>query len=386
MLEAMPHSNPEKGEASEGTDVITLFLCGDVMTGRGIDQVLPHPGSPRICERYTTSADDYVKLAERLNGAISKPVNFDYIWGDALEELERTAPDLRIINLETSVTRSEDCTDKGISYRMSPENAPCITAANIDCTVLANNHVLDWGRAGLVETLETLKRSDVKTVGAGHDIASAAAPAILEVPNKGRVIVWAFGSVTSGIPQDWAAAVDRPGVNLLADLSNKNVMRIAGQVREAKEPGDIVVASIHWGSNWGYQVPSQQREFAHALIDEAGVDVVHGHSSHHARAIEVYKKKPIFYGCGDFLNDYEGITGYEEFRDDLVLMYFLRIAPLTGELVHCDMRALQIRNFRLNHASKEDARWLRDVLNRESKKFGTGVEQVKDNALVLKWR
>jgi Putative enzyme of poly-gamma-glutamate biosynthesis (capsule formation) len=81
-----------------------------------------------------------------------------------------------------------------------------------------------------------------------------------------------------------------------------------------KQQGDIVVASIHWGGNWDYKVPREQREFAHKLIDEAGVDVIHGHSSHHIKGIEVYRGKLIMYGCSDLLNDYEGISGlYEDF-------------------------------------------------------------------------
>ena len=87
---------------------VTLFLCGDVMTGRGIDQVLPHPGDPAIHESYMKSAQGYVHLAERVNGPIRKPVEFDWIWGDALEVLRQVAPDLRIINLETSITVSND--------------------------------------------------------------------------------------------------------------------------------------------------------------------------------------------------------------------------------------------------------------------------------------
>jgi poly-gamma-glutamate synthesis protein (capsule biosynthesis protein) len=86
---------------------ITLFLCGDVMTGRGIDQVLPHPGDPLIHEHYMKSALGYVKIAEEVNGPIARPVDFSYIWGDALGELDCRAPDLRIINLETSVTTSK---------------------------------------------------------------------------------------------------------------------------------------------------------------------------------------------------------------------------------------------------------------------------------------
>ena len=87
-------------------DSVTLFVAGDVMTGRGIDQVLPHPGNPRIVEPFSRSALDYVELAERANGPIPRPVNFAYIWGDALAVLEAAAPDMRIINLETAITRT----------------------------------------------------------------------------------------------------------------------------------------------------------------------------------------------------------------------------------------------------------------------------------------
>ena len=105
-------------------------------------------------------ARGYVKIAERVNGPIPRSVAHAYIWGDALEELERTAPDLRIINLETSVTKSDDYwKGKQIHYRMHPENIDCITEAKIDVCSLANNHVLDWGYAGLEETLETLKKA-----------------------------------------------------------------------------------------------------------------------------------------------------------------------------------------------------------------------------------
>src|SRR5713226_1537518 len=140
-------------------EAICLFLCGDVMTGRGIDQVLPHPGNPVLYESYVRDARDYVQLAERVNGPIPRPVDLEYIWGDALEELQRAGTDLRIINLETSITRSgSPWPNKGIHYRMHPLNVGCITAAGVDCCCLANNHVLDWGYEGLEETLQTLDR------------------------------------------------------------------------------------------------------------------------------------------------------------------------------------------------------------------------------------
>ncbi|TDJ69135.1 MAG: poly-gamma-glutamate biosynthesis protein, partial [Proteobacteria bacterium] len=187
---------------SRDSDLITLFLCGDVMTGRGIDQVLPHPSDPHLYELYTESALAYVELAETVNGPIRKPVAFAYIWGDALEELERAAPDVRIINLETAITKSDDhWKGKGVHYRMHPQNIPCITKAKIDCSVLANNHVLDWGYPGLAETLQTLQRANVKSAGVGGNVTEAEAPAVFEVAGKGRVIVFGLGSTTSGIPR-----------------------------------------------------------------------------------------------------------------------------------------------------------------------------------------
>ncbi|HWO14489.1 MAG TPA: CapA family protein, partial [Polyangiaceae bacterium] len=83
---------------------LTLFLAGDVMLGRGIDQILPHPGDPRLYEGFMHDARGYVRLAEARNGPIPRGARFDYVWGDLLPELARLAPAFRIVNLETSVT------------------------------------------------------------------------------------------------------------------------------------------------------------------------------------------------------------------------------------------------------------------------------------------
>ncbi len=363
---------------------ITLFLCGDVMTGRGIDQVLPHPGRPHLYEPYVRSAVRYVELAEAANGPIRRPVDFPYLWGDALDELRRVRPDLRIVNLETAVTRAEDAwPDKGINYRMHPGNVPCLTAAGIHCCVLANNHVLDWGYAGLAETLDSLRRAGIATAGAGRDAAQAAAPAILAVPGKGRVLVYAWGLESSGVPPEWAAGEGRPGVNFLPDLSPRSLAAVARQITAVRRPGDLVLASLHWGGNWGFTVGQEQRDFARGLIDAAGVDVVHGHSSHHVKGIEVYRDRPILYGCGDFLNDYEGIGGYEEYRGDLALMYFPTLVD--GRLVRFALTPTQTRRFRVGRAPEAGVRWLLGTLNREGGKFGTGVS-LDDGDLLLHWR
>ncbi|AZO32104.1 CapA family protein [Mesorhizobium sp. M1B.F.Ca.ET.045.04.1.1] len=361
-----------------------IFLCGDVMTGRGIDQALPHPCDPRLHERYVQSAIDYVRMAEAANQPIPTPVDFPYIWGAALQELERARPDASIINLETSITRCDAYVAKAINYRMSPENAGCFVAAGIDCCVLANNHVLDWGRAGLLETLATLERLQIKTAGAGRNAAQASAPAILADTDAGRALVFSFASKTSGVPRHWAATHDRAGVNFLPALSDATVAAIADLVAADRRENDVVVVSLHWGPNWGYDIPEEQRWFAHELIDRADISIVHGHSSHHAKSIEVYRNRLILYGCGDFLNDYEGIKGHGQFRPDLALMYIADLGP-RSDLVALELVPFQIRRFQLIRAANRDVAWLQQTLDRESGQFGTGVGTAPGGRLALSW-
>src|SRR5205807_1084381 len=108
------------------------------------------------------------------------------------------------------------------------------------------------------------------------------------------------------------------------------------------------------------------------LIEE-GVAIVHGHSSHHVKAIEVFKGRLILYGCGDFITDCEGISGYEAFRGDLALVHLVELDSDSGELIAARLVPMQMRRFRLERASTADARWLCDLLNKLGAKFNTRV-------------
>ncbi len=365
---------------------IRISLCGDVMLGRGIDQILPHPCDPTLHEDYVQSAKGYVELAEQANGTIPRPVELAYIWGVALDELRRRQPDARIINLETSITRSEDFADKGINYRMSPDNASVLTAAGIDCCALANNHVLDWGRTGLSDTLAALRHMRIITAGAGRTLAEASVPAALSIAGKGRVLVYSYASTTSGTPSSWAASSATAGINLLDDLSEATAACVCERIALDRQPGDTIVVSIHWGHNWGYDIPGEQRRFAYKLIDGAGVSVVHGHSSHHPKAIEVYRDRLILYGCGDFLNDYEGIAGYESYRGDLVLMYFADIDPASGSLMALELVPLQIKKFRLARPRQPDFEFLRQTLDGECQRLGAKLVTSGWSHFTLSWQ
>jgi poly-gamma-glutamate capsule biosynthesis protein CapA/YwtB (metallophosphatase superfamily) len=367
-----------------GEGVVTLFLCGDVMPGRGVDQILPHPGDPELRETWIRDARAYVDLAERAHGPIPRPVSFDWPWGDALGMLEHIAPDARVINLETSITGSgEFAPGKAVHYRMSPGNVGCVAAAQPDACALANNHVLDFGRRGLADTLAALSGAGLRGVGAGPDRAEARRPAAVAVPGGGRVVIVCCGAASSGIPADWAAAPGRPGVNVLPDLSPAAADDVIGQVQAAKRPGDIAVVSVHWGSNWGYEVDADQVRFARRLID-GGVDLVHGHSSHHPRPIEVFGGKLILYGCGDCIDDYEGITGHRAYRDDLRLLYFASLDPDTGRLAALQMAPMRARKMRLHQAPAADRQWLRTILDRISHDFGSRIDLRPDGMLVLR--
>lgn len=364
---------------------VTLFLCGDVMLGRGVDQILPYPGDPTLREPVVHDARDYVAMAERANGPIPRPVDVSWPWGDALQVLDSATPDVRIVNLETSATRSGRFDpDKRVHYRMNPANLPALAVARPDVCTVANNHVLDFGREGLRETLHALSEAGLRTAGAGTDVDEARRPVTIRLDRGARVLVGAVGMVSSGIPPSWAASESRPGVHLLPASPHAAATAILERLCRRKESRDIAVVSLHWGSNWGYEVSQQQTDVAHALID-GGVDVVFGHSSHHPRPIEVYHGKLILYGCGDTIDDYEGIAGHEEYRSDLRLLYLASVAPDTGVLTGLRMWAMRARRMRLERASGADTSWLRATLDRISRPYGPRVLTTPDGALSLGW-
>ncbi len=200
------------------------------------------------------------------------------------------------------------------------------------------------------------------------------------------VVVFAFASTTSGVSRRWAATAERPGVDLLGDLSEASVSDVVDAIERVRQPGDIVVISIHWGPNWGYDVPPEQRRFARALVERGDVSIVHGHSSHHAKTIEVHRNRLILYGCGDFLNDYEGIGGYETFRADLPLMHFADLDCATGELIALEIIPLQTRRLRLVRASQADAEWLARRLDDVSRGRGTRIGLGEDGRFKVSWR
>jgi poly-gamma-glutamate synthesis protein (capsule biosynthesis protein) len=365
--------------------VATLFVCGDVMLARGIDQILPEPCPPTLYETYVRDAREYVELARRVSGEIPHPVPPAYPWGDALEILDQVNPESRIVNLETSITRSSDRDRrKQIHYRVSPENARCLAAAKVGVCTLGNNHVLDWGRAGLDETLATLDTLGIQHAGAGRDLTEAQRPALVELADGERLAVFSVGCADAGVPTSWAPTADRPGVHMLSGFGDHAVRQLRRVIDPWRATRTRIVLSIHWGANWSLAIPPEHRELAHRMIDEAGVDIVHGHSSHHVKGIEVWHQRLVLYGCGDLLTDYEGIRGYEEFHGDLGLLYFPRLAA-DGTLRALEMVPTRMHRLRITRATDEEAHLLAAMITRSGAELGASV-LVDDHArLRLAW-
>ncbi len=353
---------------------LTLCLAGDVMTGRGVDQIQQHPGVPLLHEQRVHDARDYVDLAQGRHGPVPAPVAPDYIWGDALAELAQRQPRVSVMNLETAITRSSQAwPDKGVHYRMNPANVGCLQAARLGCWVLANNHVLDWGRTGLRETLQTLQDAGQRCAGAGRQRQAAWAPARLPLDADGQLLVFAWAIPDCGVPEGWAATATRSGVALLPDLSERSARRVAEHVAAQRQRNDRVLVSLHWGDNWGLDIPAEQQHFAHRLIELGAADLLHGHSSHHPRGIEVYQGHLILYGCGDLINDYEGIEPHLPFDASATCLYFAELDRSSGRLQSLELVPLQLRRLRLQHADAVTRQQLHRLLNPACRRLGTDL-------------
>lgn len=339
-------------------NVLRFFLGGDVMTGRAIDQLFPGHNEDDFGKPGHVPAQQYRDWSTAIYGSPQSPVPHDYIWGDILPLFDQAQPDFRLVNLEVAVTTSNAWENKAFNFRMHPDNVPCLSAAKIDCCALANNHILDFGHRGLVETIETLTKAGIGYAGAGRNAEEAQQAFVRELPNGKRILVFSWGSADSGIRAHWQAGHCSPGVNFIAGFTQNTAKDMVEQVQSIRRPGDITIASIHWGENWVREIPAHHRWLARYLIDHAGIDVVHGHSSHHPLGMEVYRDKLVLYGCGDLINDYEGKPQFQPMNPSLGALYFADIDATTGNLKGLKLHPVQRRRFRLGIPSMEDSNWL----------------------------
>ena len=292
-------------------------------------------------------------------------------WGNTLNLLKLGS--LNIGNLETSVTTHPvPWPDKVFNYRMHPANVSALQAAGITYVSLANNHTLDFSVEGLVETVDTLSSNNIYFAGAGRSATEAQGPATIPL------LLWSgFESRTSNHtvdifsasdhPRDWGSI---PSFHLI-DYTSRTKARLKDLITShtASSQSSLKIFSVHWGPNYAWQPSAEIREMAHFLVDECGIDIVHGHSSHHVQGIERYGGKLIFYGCGDFVDDYALTPGY---RNDLSAIWRVYVEEVDGaeeaekkgglKLRRLEVWPTKVKDFQTNLLEMKDPdhEWVRE--------------------------
>ncbi len=298
---------------------LTLALVGDVMLGRGVNEAVAARG-------------------------------FAYPWGDLLPTLR--SADLFLVNLECALTAEstpwQDGTYKAFHFRAEPSVAQTLRMGRVDFACLSNNHAGDFGMAGMLETVRVLDDAGIAHAGAGCNLATARAPALLKARGW-RVAIVAFADY----PEAWAATPDSPGINYARILtSDPELAPIAEALSAARREADLVIFTIHWGPNMRSRPPDDFRAFARAVVD-VGSDLFWGHSAHVVQGIEVWHGKPILYDTGDFVDDY---AVDPDLRNDLSALFVVYARPPAVERI--ELLPVQIGRCQVNAAQGPERQWL----------------------------
>jgi poly-gamma-glutamate synthesis protein (capsule biosynthesis protein) len=249
---------------------VTLAFVGDLMLGRGVSRALRgHPP--------------------------------EWFWGDVLPVLRQASA--IFANLESPITSSGERwrrSWKMFHFRADPAALRILECAKINFVCLANNHVMDFGERGLIDTLDALDGAGIRHAGAGRNAAEATAPVVVDLPGLKIGVIAATDNMRA-----FSATVDRPGTNFIEMTAEPaNLFWISRSVAELRRAGAaLVVLSLHWGPNMRLSPTRLFRRLAHAAI-ECGIDVVHGHSAHVVQAIERHRNGVVFYDTGNFIDDY----------------------------------------------------------------------------------
>jgi poly-gamma-glutamate synthesis protein (capsule biosynthesis protein) len=261
-----------------------------------------------------------------------------FLWEGVLPLLDR--PSWLLVNLECALTVRDERGPKAspvFFFRAPPElGVAALRAARVSCVNLANNHVLDFGVAGLLETLAALDHAGIAHVGAGANLAAASAARLFSLGGL-RLAVLGFTDNEPG----WAASRTGAGVHYVPlDPGDSAFTALLDRIAMAREQADLVVVSAHWGPNMRERPRAVARRAARLLV-EAGAGVVHGHSAHVIQGVELIAGTPVLYDCGGLVDDY---AVDPVLRNDWSFLFLLdreraelRAVPL--QLDHCHTRA-----------------------------------------------
>ena len=258
----------------------------------------PITGSTTRAEGSTTSRKPVVL-------AFAGDVHFEgsleqRLAGDAARALSPIAPvlrsaDIAVVNLETAVTDGGTPTAKEFTFRAPSTAFEALRGAGVDVASMANNHGLDYGVAGLRDSLAAARRYRLPVIGIGRDDAQAYRPFRRTVHGERIAVIGATQVLDDELISAWSAGPGKPGL-----ASAKDVPRLVRAVRAARATSDTVVVFLHWGVEL-QQCPSpDQRALARQLV-AAGADVVVGGHAHRVQGAGRMGRALVGYGLGNFV-------------------------------------------------------------------------------------
>ncbi len=244
------------------TDSVSVTITGDILLDRGVRKVIEQKGTDAVFSPFVDSVFQ--------------------------------SSDIVIGNLECPATKIKEPSFKQFIFRAEPEWLFTLKQHGITHLNLANNHSVDQGRAGLVDTRENVVSAGMIPIGAGRTMEEAARPVLLtSSPRK----VYVLASLQLAL-ENFAYLSEKPTV------SQEDFDTLVERVRHLRssEPDSYIIVTLHWGGEHTLQPVTIQRVRAHQLID-AGADALIGHHTHTLQTIEEYKGKPIYYSIGNFIFD-----------------------------------------------------------------------------------
>ncbi len=257
--------------------------------------------------------------------------------------------DLSFGNLECPLTDGCERTTQRISFRANPLYAESLKNAGFDILSLANNHTMDCGRTGLLETMRHLTRNKLGFCGAGATLTEAEAPLILNI--KGiRIAFVAFTAIAPAI------GANPQGLGPAIALASRDALLRA--VNMARGGADVVIVSLHWGAEYASRPSREQRELARALA-EAGADLILGHHTHTLQGMELIERRDaagdvryslVAYSLGNFVFDSPRIFG-KRVNESVIL----RCRLGRSGLVSAELLPVVLENYLPRPASSDEA-------------------------------
>ena len=248
------------GVSAQAADTLSIVMTGDILLDRGVRRVIEKRGVDHL---FSTEVDAVFRSAQVVVG-----------------------------NLECPATKINAPVQKFYIFRADPEWLQALKRHGITHLNLANNHSIDQGRKGLLDTKQNIVKAGMVPIGAGRNMKEAAEPVLLaKHPRK----VWLLASLRLAL-ENYAYLPDKPCVS---QEPMDSLLRRVQRLRKA-DPTAVIIVSLHWGGEHTLKpVPSQRHE-AHMLI-RAGADVLVCHHTHTLQTVEEFMGHSIYYSIGNFI-------------------------------------------------------------------------------------